>query len=222
MLARRRSPILLAITPAEALETTRIHSVAGRTGDRTALVTTRPCRAPHHTVSDMGLIGGGQVPMPGDASLAHHGVLLLDEQPECRRQVLEVLRQPLEKNITEILFPARHRPRCCGRPDGAAEPLHPLIILMRNDGDRAGNRRLTPVHAISQSRQGLFSRHFRLDEYVSGPSQADSHRPFPPPPPPSAPERHHGGHEGSRLPLGGHCSQRYAMIATLTKKVRHS
>jgi magnesium chelatase family protein len=83
------------MTPAEVLKTTGIHSVAGLTGRRTAFVTTRPFRAPHHTISDVGLIGGGQVPMPGEVSLAHHGVLFLDELPEFRRHVLEVLRQPL-------------------------------------------------------------------------------------------------------------------------------
>ena len=87
------------MTLAEAIETTRIHSVAGLTGDRTALVTTRPCRAAHHTISDAGLIGGGHVPMPGDVSLAHNGVRLLDELPECRRQVLQVWRQPLEEGV---------------------------------------------------------------------------------------------------------------------------
>jgi magnesium chelatase family protein len=102
MLARRLTTILPAMTLAKAIETTRIHRVAGLTGDRTALVTTRPCRAPHHTLSDVGLIGGGQVPMPGDVSLAHNGVLFLDELPECRRHVLEVLRQPLEDGITYI------------------------------------------------------------------------------------------------------------------------
>jgi magnesium chelatase family protein len=100
MLARRLTTILPAMTLAEALETTRIHSIAGLTGDRTALVTTRPFRAPHHTLSDVGRIGGGPVPMPGEVSLAHHGVLFLDELPECRRHVLEVLRQPLEDGIT--------------------------------------------------------------------------------------------------------------------------
>jgi magnesium chelatase family protein len=69
----------------------RIHHAAGLTGDRTALVTTRPFRAPHHTISDVGLIGGGHVPMPGEVSLAHNGVLFLDELPEFRRHVLEVL-----------------------------------------------------------------------------------------------------------------------------------
>ncbi len=99
MLTRRLTTILTAITLADALDTTRMHRVAGLTGDRTAVVTTRPFRAPHHTISDVGLIGGGQVPMPGEVSLAHHGVLFLDELPECRRHVLEVLRQPLEESV---------------------------------------------------------------------------------------------------------------------------
>jgi magnesium chelatase family protein len=94
---------------AEAIETTRIHRVAGLTGDRTAWVTTCPCRAPHHTISDAGLIGGGHVPMPGEVSLAHNGVLFLDERPEFRRHKLEVLRQPLEDGITRIQSPARHK-----------------------------------------------------------------------------------------------------------------
>jgi magnesium chelatase family protein len=98
-LARRLSTILLAMTLPEAIDTTRIHRVAGRTGDYTALVTTRPFRAPHHTISDVGLIGGGHVPMPGVVSRAHHGVLFLDELPEFRRHVREVLRQPLEEGV---------------------------------------------------------------------------------------------------------------------------
>jgi magnesium chelatase family protein len=75
-LAHRLTTILPAMTRPEALETTRLHRVAGLTGARTALVTTRPCRAPHHTLSDVGLIGGGQVPRPGDVSRARHGVLM--------------------------------------------------------------------------------------------------------------------------------------------------
>jgi magnesium chelatase family protein len=102
MLARRLTTILPAMTLAEALETTRIHSVAGLTGARTALVTARPFRAPHHTISDVGLIGGGHIPMPGEGSRAHHGVRCLDERPEFRRQVLEILRQPLEESLIYI------------------------------------------------------------------------------------------------------------------------
>jgi magnesium chelatase family protein len=102
MLARRLTTILPAMTLAEAIETTRIHSVTGLTGHRTALVTTCPFRAPHHPLSDAGLIGGWHVPMAGEVSLAHNGVLFLDEWPEFRRHVLEVLRQPLEKSLIYI------------------------------------------------------------------------------------------------------------------------
>jgi magnesium chelatase family protein len=102
MLARRLTTILPDMTLAEAIETTRIHSVAGRTGDRTAFVMTHPFRAPHHTISDVGLIGGGQVPRPGEVSLAHNEILFLAERPECRRHVLEVLRQPLEDGVVTI------------------------------------------------------------------------------------------------------------------------
>jgi magnesium chelatase family protein len=105
MLARRLTTILPAMTLAEAIEPMRIHRAAGLTGDRTALMTTRPCRAPHHTISDVGLIGGGHVPMPGEVSLAHNGVLFLDELPEFRRHVLEVMRQPPEEDITSLQSP---------------------------------------------------------------------------------------------------------------------
>jgi magnesium chelatase family protein len=111
ILARRLTTILPAMTLAEALAATRIHRIAGLTGDRTALVTTRPCRAPHHTIADVGLIGGGHVPMPGEVSLAHNGVLFLDELLEFRRQVLEVLRQPLEEGVLWIQSPARPKPQ---------------------------------------------------------------------------------------------------------------
>ena len=100
MLARRLPTILPPLTPEEALETTKIHSVAG-SAEIAGLMTRRPFRAPHHTVSQVALIGGGQSPHPGEVSLAHHGVLFLDELPEFGRSALEVLRQPLEeKRIT--------------------------------------------------------------------------------------------------------------------------
>jgi Magnesium chelatase, subunit ChlI len=99
MLVWPSTPILPAISLVEVTETRRIYRVGEHMGDRTALMRRRPYRAPHHTVSDVGLIGGGHVPMPGDVSRAHHGVLFLDARPEFRRHVLEVLRQPLEKSV---------------------------------------------------------------------------------------------------------------------------
>jgi len=86
----------------EALETTRIHSVAGKLGANATLITRRPFRSPHHTISDIALVGGGSVPKPGEISLAHNGILFLDELPEFKRAVLEVLRQPLEERIIHI------------------------------------------------------------------------------------------------------------------------
>lgn len=102
MLARRLPSILPPLSLQEALETTRIHSVAGKLQQHSALITQRPFRAPHHTISDMALVGGGHFPQPGEISLAHHGVLFLDELPEFRRTVLEVLRQPLEERQVTI------------------------------------------------------------------------------------------------------------------------
>ena len=114
MLAKRLPSILAPLTFEEALETTKIHSVAGVLDAAAGLVTQRPFRAPHHTISDAGLIGGGIIPRPGEVSMAHNGLLFLDELPEFPRNVLEVLRQPLEDHTVTIArasmslsFPAR-------------------------------------------------------------------------------------------------------------------
>jgi magnesium chelatase family protein len=102
MLAKRLPTILPPFTLHEALETTKIHSVAGRMGQNGSLMAQRPFRSPHHTISDVALVGGGAHPQPGEISLAHNGVLFLDELPEFKRTVLEVMRQPLEDRVVTI------------------------------------------------------------------------------------------------------------------------
>lgn len=102
MLAKRVPSILPPLTLKEALETTKIHSVAGKMGKDSSLMTVRPFRSPHHTISDVALVGGGSYPQPGEISLAHNGVLFLDEMPEFKRTVLEVMRQPLEDREVTI------------------------------------------------------------------------------------------------------------------------
>lgn len=102
MLAKRIPGILPDLTLLEALETTKIHSVSGLLPSGKGLITTRPFRSPHHTISDAGLIGGGTIPKPGEVSLSHNGVLFLDELPEFKKNVLEVMRQPLEDGVVTI------------------------------------------------------------------------------------------------------------------------
>jgi len=102
MLARRMPSILPPFTLDESLETTKIHSVVGNVNDGMSLMTTRPFRSPHHTISDVALVGGGAYPQPGEISMAHNGILFLDELPEFKRTVLEVMRQPLEDRIINI------------------------------------------------------------------------------------------------------------------------
>jgi magnesium chelatase family protein len=122
MLARRLGGILPPLTFEEALECTAIHSVAGTLPAGTGLLTARPFRAPHHTISNVALVGGGAVPRPGEISLAHNGVLFLDEMPEFDRRVLEVLRQPLEDGRVTIARAART----------ASFPAHFVLVAAMN------------------------------------------------------------------------------------------
>ncbi len=102
MMARRIPSILPDLSFEEALETTKIHSVAGVLSKESSIITTRPFRAPHHTISSVSLVGGGRIPKPGEISLAHNGVLFLDELPEFNKNTLEVMRGPLEDKIISI------------------------------------------------------------------------------------------------------------------------
>jgi len=152
MLARRLGGILPPLTFDEALECTSIHSVAGTLLPGTGLLTARPFRAPHHTISNVALVGGGAIPRPGEISLAHHGVLFLDEMPEFDRRVLEVLRQPLEEGRVTIaraarsaVFPAKFvliaamNPCPCGfHGDERRECRCPPTVIARYRGRLSG------------------------------------------------------------------------------------
>jgi len=144
MLARRMSSVLPPLSFDEALEVTAIHSVAGLLGPGRGLLTERPFRAPHHTVSDAALVGGGSIPRPGEVSLAHHGVLFLDEMLEFSRHVLEVLRQPLEEGTVTISRAAR----------AAAFPARFILVGAMNPcpcgffGDASHLCRCTPLQLL--------------------------------------------------------------------------
>jgi magnesium chelatase family protein len=141
MLARRLGGILPPLTFDEALECTAIHSVAGLLSAGSGLLTARPFRAPHHTISNVALVGGGAIPRPGEISLAHNGVLFLDEMPEFDRRVLEVLRQPLEDGCVTIARAART----------AVFPAHFVLVAAMNPcpcgflGDARRECRCTPL-----------------------------------------------------------------------------
>jgi magnesium chelatase family protein len=144
MLARRLPSILPLLGLEESIETTRVHSVAGQLAPERPLLTTRPFRAPHHSISDAGLVGGGTVPKPGEVSLAHNGVLFLDESPEFKRGVLEGLRQPLEDGHVlltrasgSLRYPARimlvaaMNPCPCGYYGDRAKPCVCTVMQIR-------------------------------------------------------------------------------------------
>lgn len=142
MLAKRIPSILPPLTLNEALETTKIHSVAGKMSRYSSLIAVRPFRAPHHTISDVALVGGGTHPQPGEISLAHNGVLFLDELPEFKRQVLEVMRQPLEDRCVTISrsqysveFPASFMFIAAMNPCPCGNYNHPTIACTCRPGE---------------------------------------------------------------------------------------
>lgn len=142
MLAKRLPSILPPLTINEALETTKIHSVAGKMSRYASLISVRPFRSPHHTISDVALVGGGSHPQPGEISLAHNGVLFLDELPEFKRQVLEVMRQPLEDRFVTISrsqysveFPASFMFIAAMNPCPCGNYNHPTITCTCKPGE---------------------------------------------------------------------------------------
>src|SRR6478735_5365091 len=137
MLAKRLATILPPLTLAEALETTKIHSIVGLLTPGQALITRGPFRTPHHTASDAGLLGGNVNPTPGEISLAHHGVLFLDELPEFKRSVLETMRQPIEEGRVTIS-------RAAGTMTFPAQFMLVAAMNPTPDGKMPGESRCSP------------------------------------------------------------------------------
>ena len=195
MLARRLPGILPPLSFEESIEATTIHSVAGQLRPGVGLLTERPFRAPHHTISDVALVGGGGTPRPGEVSLAHHGVLFLDEMPEFDRRVLEALRQPIEEGritvsraLRSVAFPARFVlvaamnpvPMRLSRRQAARVPLHAAT-------DRALSRPAIGSAARSArlDRRGRRRADHRADRRagrrtIGGGARARARRPRPP------------------------------------------
>jgi magnesium chelatase family protein len=185
MLAKRLPTILPPLTLHEALETTKIHSVAGKLPDNATLISKRPFRSPHHTVSDAALVGGGSVPQPGEISLAHNGVLFLDELPEFKRTALEVMRQPMEERRVTISrakvaldFPAsfmlvasmnpcpcgyyNHPVKACTCPPGAVQKyLNKISGPLLDRIDLHVEVTPVPFNELSSSKNGESSENIR-------------------------------------------------------------
>ncbi|MGD0282156.1 MAG: YifB family Mg chelatase-like AAA ATPase [Dissulfurispiraceae bacterium] len=169
MLAKRLPSILPPMIFDEALEVTKIHSISGLLKKGQSLLATRTFRAPHHTISDVALIGGGQTPRPGEVSLAHHGILFLDELPEFKRNVLEVLRQPLENGVVTVsravatvTYPAQFvlvaamNPCPCGY---LGDPAHQCTCTYKElSGDYSGERSEILRQRVSEARERQLKR----------------------------------------------------------------
>ncbi len=166
MLARRLPSVLPPMSLEEALEATKIHSIAGTLPARQSLINRRPFRAPHHTISDAGLLGGGTHPMPGEVSLAHRGVLFLDELPEFHRNVLEVLRQPLEDGVVTITRAAA----------AVTFPCHFMLVAAMNPcpcgyyGDTRRQCRCTPLQIQNYRNKISGPLLDRIDIHIEVPS----------------------------------------------------
>ncbi|MFM7710406.1 MAG: YifB family Mg chelatase-like AAA ATPase [Ferruginibacter sp.] len=203
MLAKRLPSILPPLSLVEALETTKIHSIAGRLSEHTALVQERPFRSPHHTISDVALVGGGGFPQPGEISLAHNGVLFLDELPEFKRTVLEVMRQPMEERKVTISrakialdFPANfmliasmnpcpcgyfnHPDKPCSCPPGAVQKyLNKVSGPLLDRIDLHVEVTPVPFKELSDKETGESSAAIRLRVERARQIQAKRFKPFP-------------------------------------------